>query len=401
MIRQPRTARASRGTGGPPGRRGARDGGDGIDGGQRGDGSGEGDGQGDSYGRRQQRGSDGRDGRAGLGRQASRCGGAGRNPWRGRHGGHATAPGKADRGGAKRRARCPSPSPTAPLPAAARGAQVLEEELYLLRDAQQALREAHPDRALALVDEHARRFPKGCCARNGSPSGCWRSARSAARARPGARARGFFASGRPRRSPRRFAPAAESRGADARFGGPLSVFVRRRLDSRSAASTSNAAPKDCRLTGLFVHSTMTAALARGRPGAAARATVTASAAPTRVAAARIGPSAGPCRGVGRARRAVGTAVARAPVGLAPAVDAGGRGELVDEDVVVDAVHDDEGVLRRNVPEAAEGAVAVGRGRRRRVGRRGRHLAPESASPESSAYTSAPPLQATSLSETGS
>jgi len=69
---------------------------------------------------------------------------------------HAPAPGREARPTAVTRSAAP-----APLPANARGASGLEEEVQLLREAQQAMREGHPDRALALVDEHARRFPEG------------------------------------------------------------------------------------------------------------------------------------------------------------------------------------------------------------------------------------------------
>jgi len=61
--------------------------------------------------------------------------------------------------------------------------ETLEEELPLLQSAQEALRLGEPDRALSLLDAHAKRFPAGAlaeerraaralaaCRRTGDPS---------------------------------------------------------------------------------------------------------------------------------------------------------------------------------------------------------------------------------------
>jgi hypothetical protein len=71
----------------------------------------------------------------------------------------------------------------APMPLVAGARETLEQELPLLQSAQEALRRGDIDRALGLLDEHAKRFPAGAlaeerraahalasCRKTGSPS---------------------------------------------------------------------------------------------------------------------------------------------------------------------------------------------------------------------------------------
>jgi hypothetical protein len=66
-------------------------------------------------------------------------------------------------------AQAPSPEPTVPTPEQApadsgAAASTIADEARLLKRAQHALRVDAPDRALAVLDEHARRFPAGVMA---------------------------------------------------------------------------------------------------------------------------------------------------------------------------------------------------------------------------------------------
>ncbi len=55
----------------------------------------------------------------------------------------------------------PAAAVRAPAPTASSGADRLAEEISLLRKAQAALRSGNPSQSLSLLDEHARRFPRG------------------------------------------------------------------------------------------------------------------------------------------------------------------------------------------------------------------------------------------------